>query len=180
MDFFTAIDDLQMREETGAGMMGTVEFNSACFYRYSVIDLDQLKKNLGDNEDLARKTIAAFVKASVAAIPTGKQNSMAAHNPPSFIMSIVKNKGQPMSLANAFARPVSVYGQTDKDLVGESISRLSKYFGNVIEMYGKEGISYIGFAMLGDPASKEIEEVGGIRAKSTDQLVISLEGALKE
>ena len=37
-DFYTAVDDLQPEAETGAGMMGTVEFNSACFYRYANID----------------------------------------------------------------------------------------------------------------------------------------------
>ena len=30
MDFYTAVDDLNPEEETGAGMMGVVGFNSAC------------------------------------------------------------------------------------------------------------------------------------------------------
>jgi len=31
MDFYTAVDDLNPEEETGAGMMGVVGFNSACY-----------------------------------------------------------------------------------------------------------------------------------------------------
>ena len=48
-DFYTAMDDLKKpEEETGAGMMGTVEYNSACFYRYANIDCaTSLQKNLG-------------------------------------------------------------------------------------------------------------------------------------
>ena len=42
MDFFTAVDDLQTDGEMGAGMMGTIEFNSSCFYRYSLVDVNQL------------------------------------------------------------------------------------------------------------------------------------------
>src|SRR5208337_3145378 len=50
MDFYTAVDDLNPKEETGAGMMGVVGFNSACYYRYALVDRDQLARNL------ARKT----------------------------------------------------------------------------------------------------------------------------
>ena len=37
-DFYTAVDDLKPEDTAGADMMGTVEFNSACFYRYAVVD----------------------------------------------------------------------------------------------------------------------------------------------
>ena len=37
-DYFTAVDDKGDIDETGAGMIGQVEFNSATFYRYAVID----------------------------------------------------------------------------------------------------------------------------------------------
>ena len=35
-------------------MMGTIEFNSACYYRAHLVDLHQLGVNLGNSEDLAR------------------------------------------------------------------------------------------------------------------------------
>jgi CRISPR system Cascade subunit CasC len=92
-DFYTAVDDLSPKEETGAGMMGTVEFNSACFYRYANIDFGQLTRNLGKDVELARKAVEAFLRAAVAAIPTGKQNSMAAQNPPSLVFAVVRDKG---------------------------------------------------------------------------------------
>jgi CRISPR system Cascade subunit CasC len=89
-DFYTAVDDLLPHGETGAGMMGTIEFNSACFYRYANVNLEELKKNLGDNENLTVDTFEAFIRASVEAVPTGKQTSMAAQNPPSFIFAVVR------------------------------------------------------------------------------------------
>ena len=135
-DFYTAVDDLQPKETAGAGMMGTIEFNSACYYRYANIDLKQLKDNLSGDEELARKTVKAFLKAAVNAIPTGKQTSMAAQNPPSFVFAVVRDSGA-WSLANAFAKPVS---SNSGDLVQNSISALVNYWGRLTKAYGSETI----------------------------------------
>jgi CRISPR system Cascade subunit CasC len=102
-------------------MIGTVEFNSACFYRYSNVDLAQLATNLKGDEDLARRTFEAFVRATVDAVPSGKQTSMAAQNPPSFVMAVAHDAGL-WSLANAFLDPVRP--DDGGDLVRKSIDRL--------------------------------------------------------
>ncbi|HQO98983.1 MAG TPA: type I-E CRISPR-associated protein Cas7/Cse4/CasC, partial [Anaerolineaceae bacterium] len=52
IDFFTAVDDLAREDPTnegglGAGMMGVIPFNSACFYRYARLDWELLLRNLG-------------------------------------------------------------------------------------------------------------------------------------
>lgn len=137
-DFYTAVDDLQTRAETGAGMMGTVEFNSACFYRYMNVDLEQLRRNLGGDEELALRTVEAYLHASILAIPTGKQNSMAAQNLPSFVMVVARDRGL-WSLANAFAKPVRVT-ERDDDLISGSIRRLDEQWGKLTRMYGTDGI----------------------------------------
>jgi len=46
-DFFTAVDDLRGNDSAGSDMMGTLQFSSACFYRYLVVDYAALEKNLG-------------------------------------------------------------------------------------------------------------------------------------
>ncbi|MFO7725702.1 MAG: type I-E CRISPR-associated protein Cas7/Cse4/CasC [Oceanipulchritudo sp.] len=133
-DFYTAVDDLQREEETGAGMMGTIEFNSACFYRYANVNLDQLQHLLGnDNADLTRKSADAFLRAMINAVPSGKQNSMAAHNPPSFIFGVARTAGL-WSLANAFVAPVRP--RADLDLVSGSIEALKTYWSRLAKAYG--------------------------------------------
>jgi CRISPR system Cascade subunit CasC len=142
-DYYTAVDDLKPDDTAGADMIGTIEFNSACFYRYANVDLGQLLHNLVDenpvrsDEKLARTTLEAFIRASVAAIPTGKQNSMAAQNPPSFVMAVVRESG-PWSLANAFLQPARP--DATGDLVGKSIDQLDDYWGRLTRMYGTKGI----------------------------------------
>jgi CRISPR system Cascade subunit CasC len=81
--------------------------------------------------------VKAFLQASVAAIPTGKQNSMAAHNPPSLILAVARERG-PWNLANAFVRPV--WPGRDGDLVGLSVEALDGYWQKLTTMYGARGI----------------------------------------
>jgi CRISPR system Cascade subunit CasC len=135
-DYYTAVDDLNPKEETGAGMIGTVEFNSACFYRYANVDLDQLHCNLKGDAAAVRQTVEAFVRAFVTAIPAGKQNSMAAQNPPSFVFAVARDTGN-WSLANAFVRPVPQHAD---DLVKESIGRLDTEWAGIAKMYGRRAI----------------------------------------
>lgn len=133
MDFFTAVDDLQERDETGAGMMGYTGFNSATFYRYARIDWEQLVKNLNGDRDLSRRTVEGFLRAAVVAIPTGKQNSFAAQNPPNFLLGVVRNDGVGWSLANAFERPVTAY--RDSGFVRPSIEALDSYWAQLTSKF---------------------------------------------
>ena len=51
-DFFTAVDDLAPKDNAGAGMLGTVEFNSSTLYRYANVAIHELSKQLGNKESL--------------------------------------------------------------------------------------------------------------------------------
>lgn len=171
-DFYTAVDDLKPEDTAGADMLGTVEFNSACFYRYANVDLEQLKSNLG-SQDLARETVEAFVRASVAAIPTGKQNSMAAQNPPSLVFAVARSRGL-WSLANAFLSPV----QPDRggDLMQNSIRRLDSYWGRLSRMYGDGGVTGQWLCTTEDGC---LEQLADARLDRLDQLVDGLQEGVR-
>lgn len=117
-DFYTAVDDLKPEDTAGADMMGTVEFNSACYYRYAVVDWEKLTKNLQADAGLAAKGLRTFLEGFVVAEPTGKQNSFAAHNPPEFVAISVCHDAGPRNLANAFEMAV-------RSKTGESLTRTS-------------------------------------------------------
>ncbi len=138
MDYFTAVDDLLPDEESGSDMIGVVEFNSSCFYRYSNINLDKLRENLGMNADLTAAAVLGYIEASVKAVPTGKQNSMAAQNPAGYVRVIVRRDGFPWSLANAFQKPVRAgAGESLEEI---SIVALESYFDRLKNTYGAEDI----------------------------------------
>lgn len=132
-DYFTAVDDKGDKDETGAGMIGQVEFNSATFYRYAVVDAAKLIENLHDDKELTLTSIGAFVQAMARAIPTGKQNSFAAHNPPSFV-GVVLRHASPFNLANAFEKPV--WPKADKELTALSVEKLAEHDAKVAGFYG--------------------------------------------
>jgi CRISPR system Cascade subunit CasC len=133
-DFYTAVDDFPKADEAVSGMLGTVEFNSACHYRFASINLDQLVTNLNGDRVLALKGIRAYIRASVMAIPTGKQATFAAHNLPEFVAIGVHNS-QPISLANAFQRPVGTNEMRD-GLVQASVKKLEAHAGQLSSAYG--------------------------------------------
>ena len=67
-DFFTALDDLNTKSDLGAGMMGSIEFDSACFYRYANINVIKLLNNLKNNKELALNSIEMFLKSFIFSI----------------------------------------------------------------------------------------------------------------
>ncbi|MBI3424166.1 MAG: type I-E CRISPR-associated protein Cas7/Cse4/CasC [Acidobacteria bacterium] len=136
-DYFTAVEDLAKFGEQGAGQIGEVEFNSACYYRYANISKAQLwEKNLDKNTGLAKRTLAAFLRAFVCAVPSGKQNSFASPTPPSLVLVVLRD-GDLCSLANAFERPISRTERDEHGVVGSSIRRLLNRLYGLEEMYGE-------------------------------------------
>ncbi len=109
IDFFSAVDDLQPREEAGAGMTGTLEFNSATYYRFAALNLDMLADtgHLGmlDQEE-RQKIVATFLEATIKAIPGARKNTMNANTLPACVLGIVREQGHPVQLVNAFETPV--------------------------------------------------------------------------
>jgi CRISPR system Cascade subunit CasC len=89
VEFFTALDDLQT--EQGSAHMGSLEFNSATYYRYISLNLGQLYDSLA-GQGMAQ-AIDAFTKALFVAVPSARQNSMAGYCPWDFAKVFVR-KGQ--------------------------------------------------------------------------------------
>lgn len=133
-DYFTAVDDLNPEEETGAGMIGSTAFNSACYYRYSVIDMKQLLHNLGNKAELAKQGVLGFIEGSIFAVPTGKINAFAHDAQPDFVMVVIRENDAPANLANAFEKPVSP--ESELSLAESSIKRLDDYWKRLNNMYG--------------------------------------------
>ncbi len=143
IDFFSSVDDLKAdAEDAGAGMIGTLEFNSATYYRYTAINLDQFacEKNLGKlSPDQRRTILMEFIRATLIAVPGARQNSMNAATLPFEVLGIRKDKGQPLQLANAFESPVKANGKglqaTSLAAMKEHLTLLEKTWGPLGEKF---------------------------------------------
>lgn len=134
-DYYTAVDDIS--GESGAGMIGDIEFNSSTYYKYLNVCWEGLVKNLGGDVEVARQAILALVEAAATAQPTGKQNSFAAFNLPDLVLIEVTPKNLPVSYANAFLKPVRASG--DQSVVDASVEKLGDYLQRVTKTFNLDG-----------------------------------------
>lgn len=107
-DYFTAVDDQKDRtagDDLGAGMIGTIEFNSATLYRYATLGVGQLLENLGGAEGPAVDAARRFVDGFVRSMPTGHQTSFAHRTLPEAVVIVLRDD-QPVNLVSAFENPV--------------------------------------------------------------------------
>ncbi len=98
-DFYTATDDKNIAD-MGSAMMGVTELNQAVYYRYASIDVHQLYKNLGNDENLTKQALKVFAEAFVFATPSGKKNSTAPSTLPDYVC--IRHTHRPQNLIQAF------------------------------------------------------------------------------
>lgn len=129
-DFFTAVDDLNTREEdAGSAHMGEQGFGAGLFYVYVCIDCDLLKANLNGDTELAGKAIRALIDAATKVAPTGKQNSFASRAWAYYGLA-EKGSRQPRSLSLAFMKPVR-----EGDMLTDAAKALETMRGNLDKVY---------------------------------------------
>lgn len=127
LDFYSAVDDRKPKDEdAGAGMIGTLEFSSAVYYRYAALNLGLLADaaHLGKlSSDERRAVVDAFIRATLQAVPGARKNSMNAHTLPGYVLGTYKSTGQPVQLINAFESPV----RAKSGLLEESVTALKTH-----------------------------------------------------
>lgn len=129
-DFYTTVDDLAGADETGAAMMGYVEFNSATLYRFATISLGALADNLGEPSAVPGG-VRAFVEGFARSLPTGRQNTFGAMTLPELVFVSLRDD-QPVSLVGAFESPV----EATEGYVAESARRLATHATSIDVLYG--------------------------------------------
>lgn len=131
-DYFTAVDDAN-NDGTGAGHLGTVEYNSSTLYRYATLNAQELAKGLDESgeSEILSDVVKNFIQAFVVSMPTGKQNTFANRTLPSLVYVTLRDD-QPINLVGAFERPVRT---STEGYVDESIKALSKYANKTYKMY---------------------------------------------
>jgi CRISPR system Cascade subunit CasC len=139
IDFFSAVDDLQPQEESGAGMTGTLEFNSATYYRFAALNLDML----ADAEHLEsltreerRNVVRTFLEATIKAVPVARKNTMNGNTLPVYVLGVVREKGHPIQLVNAFENPV----RSSQGYAARSIELLKSEYARLKDTWAIEAI----------------------------------------
>lgn len=133
VEFFTALDDLQ--EEPGSAHMGSLEFNSATYYRYVSLDVGQLWQSLCGVA--VPEAVEAFVKALYLAVPSARQTTQSGACPWEFARVFVR-KGQRLQAPFETAVKAKDGGflEPSKAALTEYLSKKEKLAGS---LFGKIG-----------------------------------------
>jgi CRISPR system Cascade subunit CasC len=139
IDFFAAVDDLQPKEESGAGMTSTLEFNSDTYYRFAALNLDMLT----DKDQLASMTreerqdvVRTFLEAIIKAIPGARKNTMNGNTLPVYVLGVVREKGHPIQLVNAFENPV----RSSQGYAAKSVELLESEYEKIEGTWGIKAV----------------------------------------
>ncbi|OHV19236.1 type I-E CRISPR-associated protein Cas7/Cse4/CasC [Parafrankia soli] len=131
-DYYTAVDDENPKEDTGAGMIGTVEFQSATLYRFATVGLHQLVDNLGGDVEAAVDALRVFLTAFTTSMPTGHENSFAHRTTPS-LLTVTLRADQPVNLVSAFEQPIRANGH---GVLAGSIDQLANELASTTDLWG--------------------------------------------
>lgn len=126
VEFFTALDDLQT--DPGAAHMGSLEFNSATYYRYISLDLGQLCQTLAGQS--LPETVEAFTKALFVAVPAARQTTQSGASAWEYAKVLVR-KGQRLQVPFETAVKAKEGG-----FLQPSIAGLSDYLANKEKLFG--------------------------------------------
>lgn len=158
-DFFTAVDDLAPEDNAGAGMLGTVEYNSSTLYRYSNIALHDFYRQLADKEETINAT-KLFVKSFVESMPTGKINTFANQTLPQAVVVSLR-ADRPLNMVSAFEEPI----KSDDGYIDKSIEKLFSEYTKYDKILEKP--IFTAYLILGNT---EVNEIGKSEASLNDLL----------
>jgi CRISPR system Cascade subunit CasC len=159
-DYFTAVDDIS--GESGAGMIGDVEYNSSTYYKYLNVHWEEVCKNLGNDTEVARRAVLALLEAAATAQPSGKQNTFAAHNLPDLVLVEVRDKNLPVSYANAFLKPAR-QGRKHT-LMDDAVAKLDDYMARIGATYDLDAIDQRAMTSVQDSRLPGAEVVPSLSA----------------
>lgn len=103
-DYFVAVDDLAMPDETGADTIQETELIAGLFYGYVVVDIPGLLSNLGGDSKMASKVLHNLIYLVAEVSPGAKLGSTAPYSRASMMLLEAGNR-QPRSFAEAFRVP---------------------------------------------------------------------------
>ena len=168
-DYFTAIDDLSPEDNAGAGMIGTIEYNSSTLYRYADIAVHELCRQLGSKE-AAISAVTLFIEAFIKSMPTGKVNTFANQTLPQGIIVTLRSD-RPVNLVSAFEEPVQAKGGYAK----ESMAKLAAEYKKAEKIVQPEIASFVLTLEEDSPLTAV-----GKQEKNLDALLHDVGGTIEE
>lgn len=174
IDFFTAMDDLSADDKQGASHLGVKEFNSAVYYRYISLNIDQLKNNLKGIE--ISSTIERFIKALYVAVPIACQTTLSGASPWGFARILLR-RGQRIQVPFDTA----VWAKTSESYLGKSIENLQEELEHYRSQSGSLFQADGDWTLGGNKDNKDsINKTGSTQVNNIDELINQIQGEIEQ
>lgn len=164
-DYYTAVDDRNREDESGAGMIGTIDFNSATLYRYAAVNVGELHRTLGAGVDLgetpstpAQRAVRVFLDAFVNSIPSGKSNTFANLTRPTAVVVKLRDS-RPVNFVTAFEEPVTLNEDGTGGYLRRSCEKLAEHIHEVEAAYGVSDTDRTWVFCVGESA-RSLQDLG--------------------
>lgn len=138
-DYFSAGEELNALNETGAAITAYAFFGGGVYYQHAVLNVSDLRQTLsqgrdeGAAQDLAAKACGAFLEGLVFAQPKGKRNAYASDVAASYVL-VTRGSDPAVNLGLAFLNPVRP--KDGKDMMQVSIDTLNHFHAALRQAYG--------------------------------------------
>ncbi len=146
-DYFTAVDDRS--KGASAGHLGEIELAAGTVYQHVSVDVAALVRTLGD-VDVARRGVAALVRAVALVMPGGGANGTAPATPADYL-DVSLRRRPPLNASAAFdhaLRPTSESGLLDL-----SIGALRQRLASVARVYDEPGAQIVRMHLTTRPSA---------------------------
>lgn len=158
-DWYSAVDDLNKADDTGAGHLGESAFGSGIYYQYVCVNVDLLVENLCGDKALAAKGLEALARALAVSTPSGKQNSHA-HHPRAQYIRAERGPQAPRDLTGAFFAPIKA-----QPWLETSVAALEKTVADIDRAYGAASDASVTMRLGGQGT---LAEIAAFAASSVD------------
>jgi CRISPR system Cascade subunit CasC len=137
-DYWTAAGDFEKADSDqgkGGEHIGDRPFASGVFYRYSCLDLAQLRENLGEEfKDDLEFIVGQYLDSFLYSRPTGYSKQFG-HDTVPFAGMFVIRRSQPISLVQAFE--ITVKAISDESISQKSWQKTVKHWNEIQQAHGK-------------------------------------------
>jgi CRISPR system Cascade subunit CasC len=96
-------------------------------------DEDHLKSMTREER---QEVVRTFVEATIKAIPGARKNTMNSNTLPVYVLGVIREKGHPVQLVNAFENPI----RSAQGYAAKSVELLKSEYVKVAETWGIEAV----------------------------------------
>lgn len=145
-DYFSAGEELNVLDETGAAITSYAFFGGGVYYQHAALDVSHLRNNLGEGRSgdeaaaLTREALETFLKGLLFAQPKGKRNAFASDVAASYVL-VSRGNDPAINLGLAFLNPVPP--KKEADMMELSITRLREFHDGIRQSYGLRNVQCI-------------------------------------